>query len=401
MLAAVERVEELFDNRTLLRPTEKQANLVHLVRALASAAGASEIELSEPARQLSGLIGNHEHLVFVLLDGLGMNVLRRLPAEAFLVRHLEAELISISPSSTACALTSIATANYPGRHGVTGWYTHLPEFRLTMTTLPFVERFSARPLGERGIKAEDVLPLPAFQGRLPRQSLSLLPYVITHTTYANYARGYTAGHGYASYHHAVDLIIEHVQRAAQPTYTHLYLPDVDAKCHHVGLDHDEVVSLVMQIDAQMQRLATALQGRARIVLTADHGLLDVPRECQYLIQTDDPLLQVLLVPPSGDARMPVFHVKADAHEQFIEMFNRRFGERMMLVDIESVDRLRLLCPSGPMAPFARARFGDFIGIAQKPASLAFHPPGKPIGHLYVALHAGLSPQEMQIPLCIA
>jgi hypothetical protein len=54
-----------------------------------------------------------------------------------------------------------------------------------------------------------------------------------------------------------------------------------------------------------------------------------------------------------------------------------------------------------MAPHARRRFGDFAAIAYKPVSLAFHPPGKPPGHLYTALHAGLSPQEMEVPLCIA
>ena len=99
--------------------------------------------------------------------------------------------------------------------------------------------------------------------------------------------------------------------------------------------------------------------------------------------------------------MPIFHVKPGRHEQFIDAFNQRFGERITLGDIETLDRLRLFCPSGPMTDLAKGRFGDFVGIAHKPASVAFHPPGKPIGHLYLALHAGLSPQEMQIPLILA
>jgi hypothetical protein len=54
-----------------------------------------------------------------------------------------------------------------------------------------------------------------------------------------------------------------------------------------------------------------------------------------------------------------------------------------------------------MSPVARARFGDFIGIAHRPVTLAFHPPGKPVGELYLAVHAGMSPQEMQVPVCVA
>src|SRR5205085_9403273 len=161
----------------------------------------------------------------------------------------------------------------------------------------------------RGITPADVLPITAFQSRMPRESLTLLPYVITHTTYATYSRGGTPATGYASYHHAVDLIIEHVKSTTRPTYTHLYLPEVDSLCHKIGVEHPDVMSLVQAIDAEMARLAAGVAGRARIVISADHGLIDVAPEQQTLLLSDDPLLPMLQCPPSGDARMPVFHVK--------------------------------------------------------------------------------------------
>jgi hypothetical protein len=68
-----------------------------------------------------------EHLVFVLLDGLGAEHRPQTPPESFIKRHLAMEMLTISPSTTACALTSVATADYPGRHGVAGWFTHLPD----------------------------------------------------------------------------------------------------------------------------------------------------------------------------------------------------------------------------------------------------------------------------------
>jgi hypothetical protein len=63
-------------------------------------------------------------------------------------------------------------------------------------------------------------------------------------------------------------------------------------------------------------------------------------------------------------------------------------------------RMNLFGP-GEMSPAIRRRFGDFVGIPYRPATMAFHPPGKPLGEVYLAVHAGLSPQEMQVPLCIA
>jgi hypothetical protein len=308
-------------------------------------------------------------------------------------------LQATSPSTTACALTSVATAEYPGRHGVTGWFTHLPEFELTSIVLPFVERFTNQPLTERGITPEQLIPVPPFQLKSRRQSLTLLPYLITHTTYATFSRGGTAAHGYASWKHAVDLVIEHVTNAAAPTYTHLYLPEVDTKVHHDGVDHPDVVSLVMQIDAELARLSAALRGRARVVVTADHGLIDVPAEDQHLLEADDPLMGLLAVPPSGDARMPIFHVKPGKHEPFADAFAKRFASQLALLDIETVDRMRLFAP-GPLAPHARRRFGDFVAIPYRPASLGFHPPGRPMGRKFIGLHAGLSPEEMWVPVCV-
>ena len=394
------RLEDLFANQTLIRPSDKRPNLVHLVRALAFACGVCEVEVSSPTRQLIELIGESDHLVFVLLDGLGMNIIRRLPAESFIARHFKLELLATCPSTTACALTTVATADYPGRHGVTGWFTHLPEFGLTATILPFHERFTNQPLTERGIRPQDVLPLPAFQSSMNRDSLTLLPYLITHTTYATYARGGTAAHGYASYHHAVDLTIDHVSKASGPTYTHMYLPEVDTICHKAGAECQDVMSLVMKLDAEMARLHEGLAGRARLVLSADHGLIDVPADQQTLLMHDDPLLGLLKVPPSGDARMPIFHIKPEGRAAFVDVFQQRFGDRMVLVDVETAEQMHLFCP-GPMAPHAKPRFGDFIAFPYRPASLAYHPPNRPLGHLYRALHAGLSPQEMGIPLCIA
>src|SRR5688500_19682246 len=121
------RLEELFSRGVLVRPATQQPNLVHLIRALATLCGAEHIDRSPPVQQLIDLIGRAEHYVFVLLDGLGMNILPMLPDNSFVRRNLKLTLQSTCPSTTARALTSIATAEWPNRHGLTRRFTHLPE----------------------------------------------------------------------------------------------------------------------------------------------------------------------------------------------------------------------------------------------------------------------------------
>jgi hypothetical protein len=97
--------------------------------------------------------------------------------------------------------------------------------------------------------------------------------------------------------------------------------------------------------------------------------------------------------------MPIFHVKPGRHEAFAADFIERFGEDMALITTAEADEMRLFGPD-PMTPMARRRFGDFIAFPYRPATLGFHPPDKPLGTLFLAVHAGLSPAEMRTPLIV-
>src|SRR2546423_9858857 len=130
-------LNEALAGGVLVRPSDGQATLVPLIRALATLAGVGGIEQSPPVRGLLDVIGPAEHVIFILLDGLGMNTVRRLPGHSFISSSLKLPINASSPSTTACALTAIATAQHANRHSVTGWFTHLPEFGLTAVTLPF------------------------------------------------------------------------------------------------------------------------------------------------------------------------------------------------------------------------------------------------------------------------
>ena len=112
-----------FDGGLLLRPSHLVPNVVDLARALASLADAPDVAPSHNSDAVERLIGHADHLVFVLADGMGTEQVEALPEDAFLRLHLRAELQTVFPSSTAPAVTSFATGEWP-EHAVTSG--HVP-----------------------------------------------------------------------------------------------------------------------------------------------------------------------------------------------------------------------------------------------------------------------------------
>lgn len=399
-----EEIAACFASGSLIRPDVNEPDLVHLTRVLAFHAGVERFApLSNVEQSLLDLIAPTEHVVFVLLDGLGMNLLEGLPDTAFMVRNFKRVIRATFPSTTACALTSIATGEWPTRHAVTGWFTQVPEYGLTMTTLPMVERFSGKPLAERGIKVEELLPVRAFHGEMKVRLLTLLPAPIADTAYARYSRGGTAGMGYGSIGDGIAKVVEHVEADPSPSHTHLYIPDIDTVCHHHGVVSDDAIKAVARVDEELERLSRALNGRARIVISADHGLLDVPPDAHLTLAPGEAILELLEAPPSGDARLPIFHVRSGYAREFALAFTHKFGHAMTLLTTAEAEALELFGPA-PMSRTSRGRFGDYVAIARTSCSLHYSTaptPGGPAHRIYVAQHAGLTPDEINIPLIAA
>src|SRR4029078_1714708 len=135
--------------------------------------------------------------------------------------------------------------------------------------------------------------------------------------------------------------------------------------------------------------------------SADHGLIDVLKSDQAFLTDGDPMLEMLRVPPTGDARMPIFHVLPEHREAFVDLFDERFGDRMILIETAQAERLEIFGP-GKMAERVRPRFGDFIAIPFRRVTLPYAPvavPGAVPVAPYIGQHAGLSPEEMRVPLC--
>ena len=395
-MSDLDRLLTAFETGVLVRPSPAVPNVVDLSRAIATLAGVGDLELTKGAGRIVSEIGQSDHYVLALIDGLGVGLLQHLAAGSFLRTHMRMTLQTVFPSTTVAALTSLASGLWPGTHGVPTWWAYLADSGVSATVLPFIERFSKRPLSKWGIQSSEVFTAPTLLPRYRRELRSFVPKAIASSVYTSYTSAGAEVTGYTTLSGAVNALLTHIAAATGPTYSYLYYPRVDAFAHDHGPDAEVVRAEVVHVDRELSRLADGIKGRGRLMVTADHGLIAVGEQGRHAVRADDAIDELLIAPPSGEPRVPLFHVKEGQAEEFERRFRDRFEEWFVLLTAAEAERLELLGP-GPFADLTRQRIGDYLALPLGDDVLAYEPPED----WMVGFHAGLTPAEMLVPLIVA
>ncbi len=391
---------EAFAEGNLLRPRPEARNLVDFSRAVAGLCGVDGVGLSENGRDIAESIGDADHIALVLVDGMGMNILESLPSDSFLRRHLREQMQTVFPSTTAVALTSLSTGEWPQDHAVTGWWTHLPALGSAATILSYTARSNNQSLLKRGISPETAFPVKSLWKRMPRRARVVVPKAIAGSVYSRYFAGGRETVGYESLSNGVDLVVSHITESEERSFTYLYSSRVDSEAHMYGATRPQTRQALSEVDREIERLASALGDKARIVVTADHGFLDAPPPKRHTLRISRELQPLFRLMPSGDARVMYLYTLEWAKERVRRYFEQRFDQVFMVVDLEDAIKVQLFGPTEPTSE-ARERLGDLVAISSGADVLEYNASrgsGRMLklnGH-----HSGLSPDEMLIPLII-
>jgi len=400
-MSDLDRLLEVFESGALLRPDASDPNFIDLVRAVAALAGVDDIERSPNSEAMSAVIGQPEHLVFVLADGLGTHFIEdELGAESWLAQHLVQPIRSVYPSTTSAAITSLATGCWPGTHSVAGWWNYLPQLGEPIVVLPFLRLSDGARLDtSTDLTVADAIPLPPLMQRMTRDAALFQPRAIVDSAYSTYLGGNAERIPYGNLSEAVSGIARRIRSAARPTHTYWYIPNVDHQAHEHGCQSPQVRTALLEVDRAVASLASQLEGSSsRIVLTADHGHVDAGTKIP--LAADDPLCDYLRSAPSGDMRISFFHVRSGEFDAFEDEFRSRFGEHFVLLTTDQFDELRLLGPD-PLAEETRRRVGDYTAIALD-ASVFRYTGGFDEDRFMrqYSHHSGLSAREMTVPLIV-
>ncbi len=317
--------------------------------------------------------------VVLVIDGLGWNQLQRYAAAApFLAGGNGQAITTVAPSTTAAGLTSITTGVAPGEHGIIGYRVRTPEGLLNCL------RWSAG-----GFDALTEIPPAEFQPVEP--FLNSSPTVVTRAEFKN--TGFTEAHlrnaklaGWWTPFTMITQVKNAIKLGEKLVYA--YYDGLDKISHVHGMNEHYLDELAF-VDQLVQRLVDELPTDITLVVTADHGLVEVGRS---VIEIDRDILR-LCTSTSGEARFTWLHARRQEAKALLAE-STRYEDNAWVVDVEKVLDEGWFGPK--LTPEARNRLGDVALVARE--AVAYIDPSLPDGPEMLGRHGSLTAEEMLVPI---
>jgi len=327
------------------------------------------------------------HAVVLLADGLGLEALtvRRGHARTLASRlALDAPIGAGFPTTTAAAIATLTTGELPGRHGLVGYTVLDPEHDRVVNQLTgWDERLD-----------------PATWQRMPTVferagESGVASFAIGHGRFRD--SGFTAAVLRGAEYLAADVLETRIDRAIEllsrpgPTLVYLYVSDLDTIAHSHGVESGEWTRALESLDAVVARLVRALAPRQGLLVTADHGIVDIAAEAQIIV---GPELLAGVRHVAGEPRCLQLHLESEVDaEEVAERWQQHEGARAWVGTRERAIEAGWF---GPVDPEVLDRIGQVLVAARRPVAYYADPEDR--GRRMVGQHGSFSPAETAIPL---
>lgn len=356
------------------------------IAALLGVDGAPDrLALTEP---LDGV----DRVLLVLVDGLGWHLLPRLAPHAPLLAGVLAgevgdrrELACTFPSTTPTSLVSLGTGAGPGEHGILGFTLDVPGQDRLLTHITW--RGDPPP--------EQWQPVPTWFARMAAAGVAtraVLPTAFLDSGLTVAAYGGAEFHGLADERDQAGALLDTLR--AGPGLVYGYTPILDHAAHVHGIASEQWQQAAAAVDRLLQGLLAGLPAGAALVVTADHGGLDVPADNRLDVATDPRLAEGLRT-VAGEPRVRYLHTRMGAAADVQASWQAVLGDRF---DVRSREEAIAAGLFGPVRPEHRLRIGDVVAIAQQDWAViasGYEPPE--LARL-VGFHGARTAAETAIPL---
>ncbi|GAB1645998.1 alkaline phosphatase family protein [Krasilnikovia sp. MM14-A1259] len=369
--------------------TGSLADLLPGVCALLGVPGAADV------LDLGAHLAGVDRIAVLLVDGLGAYQFPVMAPHAPTLAGLAAggpdrvrTLTCGFPSTTPVSLVTLGAGTPPGAHGILGFTVRKPDGGILnhihwdddpdpRDWQPVPTRLEAAAAAGVAVTA---VTRPEFEG-------SGL------TVSAN--RGAVFA-GAADHPTLADRMLAALRAGRGPALVYGYHPDLDKAGHEDGVDSPSWRAAARGVDELLDRLVTGLPPGAALLVTADHGQLNVPADGRVDL-ADDPALTDGVTAVAGEPRVRYLHTADGARDDVAAAWRERLGERAwVLTRDEAIGQGWF----GPVPPGHAGRIGDVVVVCLDRTVVVASGWEPPIVGRLVAYHGSVTAAEMTVPLLI-
>ena len=327
--------------------------------------------------------------VVFLVDGLGARLLKRY---AHAAPYLSSLLVDTEPgtagvpSTTATSLTSFGTALTPGAHGLVGFTARIPGTDALLNHLWW----------DKSVDPLEWQPHPTSFATLRAAGIDVT--VVNKREFRD--SGLTVASSRGAAFVGADKVGERIAAAVsassgRPSMTYLYDSDLDWTGHRWGVSSSQWLQQLAMVDAEAEQLRETLPPEVRLVVVADHGMVDSPTDNRTDVDTDTHLLDgVALL--GGEARFRHLYCRSGAVEDVLATWREALGDNAdVLTRGEAITRGWF----GQVDARVLPRLGDVV-VACRGDHGVFSSERFDYETTLVGLHGSLTADEMLIPILV-
>jgi hypothetical protein len=343
---------------------------------------------------LADRAGEVDRVLVVLVDGMGWHLLPDLASDAPLLASVFAgevgqlsRLVCTFPSTTPTSLVSLGTGARPGEHGILGFTVNIPGTDRVLTHVqwrddPPHDQWQPLPtwferLRQAGVRARAVLPEPFIGSGLTDAAYRGAQFLPADRERC-YARQLTD------------------ELRTAPGLVYGYIADLDTAAHVSGVGSPPWHEAAATVDALLTRLVEALPANAAVVVTADHGGLNVAADARVDIDLDPRLSNGLRV-VAGEPRVRYLHTAPGATADVLAAWTEVTAGWAQVYSREQAVTTGMF---GPVSPPHLARIGDVVVVCTGDAAVLATGHEPPEMARLVGFHGAASDVEMAIPLVV-
>lgn len=333
--------------------------------------------LADPLGLAAELAGARRVAV-LLVDGMGYHNLS--PH----VATLGARRITCGfPSTTPTSLVSLATGVHPGAHGVLAFTSAVPGSDRVLNHVMWTDD----PV------PQEWQPVPALYAAAVAHGLTVTvvnrpEYLGTGLTVVT-----TLGATYAPASGVDELAAGMLRALRDSQFVYGYHPDLDKAGHNFGLDSHGWRVAASEVDRLVTRLIDGLPDDTALLVTADHGQLDVPEDRRISLDLHTDGVRVI----AGEPRVRYLHTEHGATDDVLAAWRSLAGHAAWVgTREEAIDTGWY----GKVDKAFTERIGDVVMVCQDDWALLSPVSDSPSVSSLVAMHGALTEAEMAIPLLV-